>query len=599
MTLQKKIILLSFSLLSISYSWAQKSTESNPSTLKDSLNINFLSPNQISLTDSIVNYGKLFLNTPYHYGSTGTDTFDCSGFTSYVYRNFGYTLQRNSADQAQQFDTIDRSQLKTGDLVFFSGRGRSKRVGHVGIVVAAKENGEFDFIHSAVHSGVTISNSTESYYTKRFIKANRVIGFDPMLAVNQSIKTDNITVPEQPTIIPFSGKVQKSKKIIPAEYHRVKSGETLSSIAEKFGMTIAELKDKNDLRGSKINRNQKLLVREEETIMLVKAAKTEMADMGQTNNSTSTHTVKRGETLFSISKSLNLSIEDLRKLNKLKSGALSIGQELIISQIPEEAIQIKNDVAQTISKTNTHTVLKGESLFTLAKAYDISIEDLKKINNLKSGSIKVGQELKLSLAAEPNTEVNNTTAITEMKPNTHKVKNGENLSSISKKHNISIDDLKKFNKTVGRNIQIGQELKLSENNDIASTTIDKHKDISIKSINYKVKKGESLYTISKSQNISIDELKSINNLNSSQIKPGQTLKISIEKESNPTLTSKIKDEPKSITHKVSSGESYFSIAKNYSCSIEKLKEWNNKRNNKIIVGEKLIIHSAIFNKQQL
>jgi cell wall-associated NlpC family hydrolase len=212
MLLQKKILLFSFSLLSISYSWAQKSAETKQASLKDSLNFNFLSPNQISLSDSVVNYGKLFLNTPYRYGSTGTDTFDCSGFTSYIYSNFGYNLQRNSADQAQQFDTIDRTQLKTGDLVFFSGRGRGHRVGHVGIVVAAKENGEFDFIHSAVHSGVTISNSTEPYYTKRFIKANRVIGYNPMLAVQQPVEETPVPVIETPVFTPFSGISQKNKK---------------------------------------------------------------------------------------------------------------------------------------------------------------------------------------------------------------------------------------------------------------------------------------------------------------------------------------------------------------------------------------------------
>ncbi|MEI7503492.1 MAG: NlpC/P60 family protein, partial [Paludibacter sp.] len=94
MIFRKYILLLSFTFFLLNYSWAEKATETNPSAKKDSLNINFLSPNQISLSDSVVNYGKLFLNTPYHYGSTGSDSFDCSGFTSYVYNNFGYSLQR-------------------------------------------------------------------------------------------------------------------------------------------------------------------------------------------------------------------------------------------------------------------------------------------------------------------------------------------------------------------------------------------------------------------------------------------------------------------------------------------------------------------------
>ncbi len=170
-----KSILLLFSLFFIlSFSGAVERKEYVAIT--DTLHTNYLSPTKVPLGDSIINFGKLFLNTPYRFGSPGTSSFDCSGFTSYVYRNFGFSLKRSSAEQAEQFDTVQPEELKTGDLVYFSGRSRSKRVGHVGIVVSKNDNGTFDFIHAAVHKGVTISNSDEAYYSRRFVKANRCSG---------------------------------------------------------------------------------------------------------------------------------------------------------------------------------------------------------------------------------------------------------------------------------------------------------------------------------------------------------------------------------------------------------------------------------------
>jgi cell wall-associated NlpC family hydrolase len=114
------------------------------------------------------------IGTKYVWGATGPKAFDCSGYTSYVYKQLGYQISRTSKQQYKEGTTVDRYQLKTGDLVFFTRRGSGKNVGHVGIVVTADNTtGDFSFIHSSV-KGVKVSECT-GYYERRYVGAKRII----------------------------------------------------------------------------------------------------------------------------------------------------------------------------------------------------------------------------------------------------------------------------------------------------------------------------------------------------------------------------------------------------------------------------------------
>ena len=125
--------------------------------------------------DSLVQYARRYIGTPYGYGQSSGKRFDCSGFTSFVFSHYGYTLARSSREQYLEGDSVERGQWQVGDLVFFAGRnGGQSRVGHVGIVV--ESNGEqFDFIHASTSRGVIVSHSTERYYASRYIGARRVL----------------------------------------------------------------------------------------------------------------------------------------------------------------------------------------------------------------------------------------------------------------------------------------------------------------------------------------------------------------------------------------------------------------------------------------
>lgn len=472
MPLKKHILLIMSVILSIGFTNAKHHSKKKPSVVNDTLSTKYLvTSTGASLSDSIINYGKLFLRTPYHYGSSGTSSFDCSGFTSHVYRNFGYNLPHSSASQAQKFDSVKRDELKAGDLVYFSGRRGSSRVGHVGIVVSAKENGEFEFIHAAVSTGVTISNSAEAYYTRRFIKANRVIGGNsslvvvPFVSKNQKLQEDSDVI--------LSG--QQRKNLIPAEYHRVKSGETLSSISKKYNITVDELKQINDIKGSRINPRQQLKVRDEKVIVeaelatknsekpsySTKVTKLDLAVVEPTlpDASSATHKVKKGESLFAISKTYHISIDELKKINNLKGTGLRPGQEIKVGQVSDRFVA-NSEVKSESKSIDTYKVMAGESLYTISKKHNISIEELKDINNLQNGNIRPGQKLKLSR------QTTGTSIARVEKPSqiTHHVVSGESLYSIAKIYGCTIEEIKEWNHTKKNKLNLGDRLVISPKN---------------------------------------------------------------------------------------------------------------------------------------
>ena len=119
----------------------------------------------------LVTYSKEFLGKPYKYAGNGPGSFDCSGFTSYVFRHFGITLPRSSQDQFSVGRPVGRTNdIQPGDLVFFA---RNGRIFHVGIAVESRGD-HFTFIHAS-NSGVIVSKSDETYWKPKYYGAKRVL----------------------------------------------------------------------------------------------------------------------------------------------------------------------------------------------------------------------------------------------------------------------------------------------------------------------------------------------------------------------------------------------------------------------------------------
>ena len=280
-----------------------------------------------------------------------------------------------------------------------------------------------------------------------------------------------------------------------------------------------------------------------------------------------TYTVKSGDTLYGISNQFGVSVMDLARANNLSlTDTLSVGKTLTI---PSSSGTNPNNMF-------IYTVKKGDSIYSIAKKYDTTVDEIIKINNLKTNALSIGQQLKLP---------ENYTKEDEMiLPNyiNYTVKKGDNLYSIAKLYNTTPDIIIKDNSLSNNNLSIGQNLKIRVTKDseiieecfgedyIPPTTEETRL--------YTVKKGDSLYTIARNYNTTIDKIKNLNNLTSNNLSIGQILKI-------PTTT----NTNNSIIYTVQKGDSLYSIAKKYNTTIDNIKKKNNLTSNLLSIGQKIII----------
>ena len=206
---------------------------------------------------------------------------------------------------------------------------------------------------------------------------------------------------------------------------------------------------------------------------------------------TNTYVVQKGDTLYSIANKLGTTVSELKKENNLTSNTLQIGE---ILRIPTKEIYEEEE--------NIYIVKKGDSLYSIANKYNTTVDELKRINNLTSNILSIGQVLKL-----PSDKANNV----EKEENTisYTVQKGDSLYSIARKYDTTIDRIKDLNNLTTNLLSIGQVLLIPTDTNLETT--------------YTVKKGDSLYSIAKKYNTTVDRLKQLNNLTSNLLSIGQIL----------------------------------------------------------------------------
>ena len=201
-----------------------------------------------------------------------------------------------------------------------------------------------------------------------------------------------------------------------------------------------------------------------------------------------------------------------------------------------------------------YIVKKGDSLWSIASKNNTTVDNIKKLNNLSSNNLSVGQVLKLSYDSE-NEDIKES--------NIYTVKKGDSLWLIANKYGTTVDELKNANNLKSNTLSIGQTLIIPE------------KKENTNKISYVVKKGDSLWLIANKYDTTVEKIKSTNNLKSNTLSIGQVLVIPSSSEF--------------ITYTVKKGDSLWLIANKYNTTVDNIKKLNNLSSNNLQINQKLIL----------
>ena len=444
---------------------------------------------------------------------------------------------------------------------------------------------------------------------------------------------------------------KQEKKVVvqqagPSNIYKVKSGDTISQIAEDHGVLTKDLKVHNNLENNNLKIGQILtipsvthsivivekpksfeppakteIVPKSSGIKLPEVVKTEEPAKDKVSFPTTQaegpksenkyHIVEAGDTLGHIAVKYNLeSSKTIIKANNLESTDLFLGQELLIPsgyttvakiEKPKEEVakettnqknkkiptpKVKKEI-HTDTYTGSYTVRRGDTVSQIAEKFNIRTADLKKANGLRSNNIRVGQKLSV-----PRT-TSNLVVQSPKKDSVYTVKKGDTLVGISSKYNVNVRTLKQYNNLNSSRLDIGDKIRIPD----SSVTVTRSGDIQ-----YTVVKGDSLLKIANNFNITVSSLKSANGLRSNRIDVGDKLNIpptSTIKRSSKSSTKVAKSSKNSknatiINYRVRGGDTLSSIARKHNSSVTKIKQANNLMGNNIYSGQKLKVPSNVY-----
>ena len=217
--------------------------------------------------------------------------------------------------------------------------------------------------------------------------------------------------------------------------YTVKKGDNLYNIARVYGTTVSAIKNLNYLKSDVLQVGQVIRIPE------VYTKEDEYYLPVFTN-----YVVKKGDTLYLIAGKFNLSVDTLIQDNALKNNTLNVVQNLKIRQNEVEVEQcFGEDTAIVLNDYDEYIVVKGDSLYNIAKKYNVSVGELISLNNLKNSNLSIGKKIKIPKGT-----------------NKYIVVKGDNLYSIAKKFNTSVSDIVSKNELKSTNLSIGQELIIQE-----------------------------------------------------------------------------------------------------------------------------------------
>lgn len=307
----------------------------------------------------------------------------------------------------------------------------------------------------------------------------------------------------------------------PGQY-RIRNGDNLGSIADRFGVSISDLKRWNNLRSSRIRAGKYLVVRPPSA----NPAPSQVAASGSSKGAPIRYRVRSGDNLTVIAKRNGTSVSRLKSWNNLRSNRLSVGQRLIVGygSAPSPTAPVQSAASKPVARTagssgapipasGLYTIRRGDNLGAIAERYDIPINNLRAWNNIRGSRITAGDTLRLTPPGQRPASMSKAEA-TKAAPSgaaTYRVRSGDTLGAIADRHGVTVAQLKSWNGLRSSRINVGQSLTLRQPTASGGQ--------------YKIRSGDTLEVIAKRFNVSVQDLKSWNGLRSSRIRAGDYLTV--------------------------------------------------------------------------
>ncbi|HET8860369.1 LysM peptidoglycan-binding domain-containing protein [Marivirga sp.] len=314
--------------------------------------------------------------------------------------------------------------------------------------------------------------------------------------------------------------------------HKLEPRETLYSLGKRYHVSVAEIEEVNPKEKDGYNIDQ--IGRE----LLIPYKEEEFASSAVVNSADSNlkkHTVKAGETIYSISKLYNVSQDDIMKWNDLQSSNLNIGQILWVSdpsKFPTNKKQNRELAKADNNEQIVHVVDLGETIYSISKQYEVTQSDIIELNGLKDNNIAVGQKLIIKSAQSDKKE--------EVKPEVterysssvqtfHNAKRGETYEKVANLYNLEESDLKKWNKFKEPFIG-GEVIKIVAPKVEEETAEEIEKEevvekVKLDSKTHTVQSGETLFSLAEKYNVEVEDLRKWNSLDNYKLSLGQRLYI--------------------------------------------------------------------------
>ncbi len=380
--------------------------------------------------------------------------------------------------------------------------------------------------------------------------------------------------------------------------HKIRRGEVLGKIAEKYGVRVSQIKRWNHIRGNRIYAGKRLRILVGANYNSYSGQYVSQAKSNKVNkkvNDGNYYKVKAGDTISEIAMKYGVSSRAIRRWNNLHSNKIRVGQLLRISA---KSATNKN-LAKAKPKKEPkgfvkYKVKSGDVIGLIAENFHVKVSDIKRWNNLHSNKIIAGKVLLI----KPG-KVKSVAKVVKSNKNKgdtnvtlYKIKPNDTLSDIALKFNVSIKKIKKWNNLSSNKIVVGKLLKIKKEKSPKTVLalndppvkVKSGKGKSSKKVSYIVKPGDTLGQIAEDFNVLARDIRKWNKLKGSKIIPGEELTIfprPPKKKETENFSGKV--------YVVRRGDALWNIAKEYKVDVDTLRSWNNLDGNKIRVGQKLKI----------